>query len=136
MAIRKIEAVIEKNSDGGFSAYCTDEMFSGMGDTAEAAKEDMKQSIRHFVESSRKDGYQYPAWLDGEYEIVYRFDTQSLLQYYAGIITPAALGRLSGINPKQLWSYAHGKSKPRGAQVKRIEKALHKLGAELSSISL
>lgn len=134
--MKQITAIIEKNADGGYGVYCTDEMFSGMGDTAEAAKEDMKAAIRHFVDASREDGYQYPKWLDGEYEIVYKFDTQSLLQYYAGVITPAALGRLSGINPKQLWSYMHGKSKPREAQVKKIEAALHKLGNELCSLSL
>ncbi len=135
-AMKQITAIIERNSDGEYSVYCTDEIFSGMGETAEAAKEDMKEAIRHYVDTCRQDGYQYPKWLDEEYEIVYKFDTQSLLQYYAGIITPAALGRLSGINPKQLWSYAHGKSKPREAQVKKIEEALHKLGSELSSISL
>lgn len=134
--MKQIAAIIEKNADGGFGVYCIDEMFSGMGDTAEAAKEDMKAAISHFVEASREDGYRYPAWLDEEYEIVYKFDTQSLLQYYSGIITPAALGRLSGINPKQLWSYMHGKSKPRDAQVKKIEAALHKLGNELCSLSL
>ena len=134
--MKQISAIIEKNADGGYGVYCTDEMFSGMGDTADTAKEDMKASIRHYVEACRADGYKYPEWLDGEYEIVYKFDTQSLLQYYAGIITPAALGRLSGINPKQLWNYMHGKAKPREAQVKKIEAALHKLGNELTSISL
>ncbi len=134
--MKRITAIIEKNADGNFSVYCTDEMFSGMGETAEAAKEDMKAAIRHFVETSRDDGYQYPEWLDEEYEIVYKFDTQAMLQYYAGIITPTALGRLSGINPKQLWNYMHGKAKPRETQVKKIEAALHKLGTELTSISL
>lgn len=134
--MKQITAIIEKNADGGYSVYCTDEMFSGMGDTAEAAKENMKAAILHYVETCREDNYQYPAWLDEEYEIVYQFDAQSLLQYYAGIITPAALGRLSGINPKQLWNYMHGKAKPREAQVKKIEAALHKLGNELTSISL
>lgn len=134
--MKKITAIIEKNTDDGYSVYCTDEMFSGMGDSAEAAKENMKAAIRHYVETCREDNFSYPEWLDEEYEFVYQFDTQSLLQYYAGIITPAALGRLSGINPKQLWNYMHGKAKPREAQVKKIEAALHKLGNELTSISL
>ena len=46
-----------------------------------------------------------------------------------GVITPAALERLSGIHRKQLWNYLHGRSKPREQQ---IEKALHSLGAELT----
>ena len=54
-----------------------------------------------------------------------------MLEYYSGIITPTALGRLSGIHPKQLWAYQHGISKPRKKQVAKIESALHKLGREL-----
>ena len=134
--MKKIKEIIERNSDGEYRVYCVYERFSGLGATAEAAKADMLGAIQHFVESSKAEGYQYPDWLDGEYEVVYKFDTQSLLQYYAGIITPAALGRLSGISPKQLWSYMHGKSKPRETQVRKIENALHKLGHELTSISL
>ena len=134
--MKQIEAIIERNSDGEYSVYCVDEMFSGMGATAEAAKEDMLGAMRHFVESSKAEGHRYPEWLDGEYEVVYKFDAQSLLQYYAGIITPAALGRLSGISSKQLWSYMHGHSKPREAQRQKIETALHKLGHELVTISL
>lgn len=134
--MKKIEAIIEKNADGEYSVYCVDEMFSGMGATAEEAKADMLGAMKHYVESCKEDNHQYPAWLDSEYTIVYKFDAQSLLQYYAGIITPAALGRLSGISSKQLWSYMHGHSKPREAQRQKIEAALHKLGHELVTISL
>lgn len=134
--MKTIQAIIERSSDGGYGVYCIDEMFSGMGDTPEAAKQNMVDSMAFFLEGCKEDGYQYPDWLDGKYEINYKFDAQSLLAYYSGIITPAALGRLTGINPKQIWSYAHGKSKPRPAQLEKIENGLHKLAAELSTISL
>ena len=39
--MKTIKAIIERNSDGEYSVYCVDEMFSGMGATAEAAKADM-----------------------------------------------------------------------------------------------
>lgn len=83
----------------------------------------------------REDGLKYPSILDEDFEIVYRFDVQSCMEYYSGIITPTALGRISGINPKQIWNYMHGVSKPRKAQVDKIEAALHKLGRELMSVS-
>lgn len=134
--MKTIEAIIERAKDGTFSVYCTDEMFSGMGDTPEAAIQNMKDSMQFFLEGAKSDGYQYPRWLDGEYKIECKYDVQSLLTYYTGIITPAALGRLTGINPKQIWSYAHGKSKPRPAQIDKIQAGLRKLGSELSSISL
>jgi len=48
-----------------------------------------------------------------EYEIVYLYDTQSLLKYYGKIFTMPALERLTGINQKQLHHYIMGKSTPR-----------------------
>lgn len=134
--MKKVEAIIERCTDGGYSIYCINEMFSGMGDTTEAAKQNMTDSIDFFVKGCKEDNFQYPKWLDEPYEFVYKFDAQSLLQYYAGVITPSALGRITGINPKQLWSYAHGKSKPRPAQLQKIEQGLHNLAKELSSVSL
>jgi len=134
--MKSIEAIIERASDGTYSVYCKDEMFNGMGDTPELAKQNMVEQIKFFKETSIEDNYKYPFFLDAEYEIKYKFDTQSLLEYYSGVITPAALERLTGINKKQLWSYLHGRSKPRRTQVDKIEKALHALGNELSSISL
>lgn len=133
--MKTIKAIIEKNPDGWYSVYCVDEMFFGMGETIQAAKEEMLEGMRLLVEVCKEDGGEYPAWLDGEYEIVYKFDTQSLLEYYAGIITPAALSRMTGINAKQIWNYTNG-VKPREKQVRKIEAALHDLGQELMTISL
>lgn len=134
--MKKITATIERNSDGGYSTYCDNEMFSGMGDSAQEAQNNMIASIEFFKQTAIEDGRKYPSWIDGSYEIIYKFDTQSLLEYYSGIITPAALERLTGINKKQIWSYAHGKSKPRAAQVKKIENGLHRFAQELMSITL
>ena len=134
--MEKIEAVIERSADGGCTIYCEKEMFSGYGDTPEEAKEDMLFQMSFFKDTAIEMGFSYPAFLDKEFKVVYKFDTESLLQYYAGVITPAALERLSGIHQKQLWSYLHGHSKPRKKQVEKIEKALHSLGLELMSIAL
>ena len=99
-----------------------------------ATRENIQEAIRLTKEYNSPD--QIPDILKGEYEIVYKYDTQSLLQYYSGILTNAALERLTGINQKQLWNYANGLSKPREAQVRKIENALHQLGRELISVSL
>ena len=73
-------------------------MFNGMGDTPELAKQNMIEQIKFFKETSIEDNYKYPTFLDVEYEIIYKFNTQSILEYYSGVITPAALERLTGIN--------------------------------------
>ena len=61
-------------------------------------------------------------------------DVKSLLNLYRKIFTKAGLERLTGINQKQLWHYAHGTSVPRTAQVRKIEDALHRLGSELLAV--
>jgi hypothetical protein len=50
---------------------------------------------------------------------------ESLFNYYKGIFTNAAPKRITGINQKQLQHYATGHRKPREAQVKKIQTALH-----------
>jgi predicted RNase H-like HicB family nuclease len=122
--------------DGFFSAYCADfpALFGG-GETRDEAIAELRETLEITKGFGKDQALFYPAWLDEEYEFVVHYEVQSFLEYYAGIITPAALGRLTGINPKQLWNYAHGVSKPRKAQVQKIESALHKLGSELQNLS-
>jgi len=134
--MKTIEAIIERAKDGTFSVYCNSEMFSGMGNTAEAAKLNMRQQMDFFKKTAIEDGFSYPEFLDEDFDIVYKFDTESLLQYYSGILSLSGLEKITGIHQKQLWNYLHRKSKPRKAQIEKIEKGLHALGSELISISL
>ena len=79
MDIKKIEATIERAKDGTFSVYCNTEMFSGMGETAEAAKVDIQKQMNFFKKKTAiEDGFSYPDFLDDDFEIVYKFDTESL----------------------------------------------------------
>ncbi|MDO9153969.1 MAG: DNA-binding protein [Paludibacter sp.] len=132
----KIEAIIERANDGTYSVYCVNEMFSGMGDSVESAKLDMLEQMKFFKETAVEDHHNYPNFLDQEFEVIYKFDTESLLEYYSGILSLSGLERITGIHQKQLWSYLHGKSKPRKAQIEKIENGLHRFGNELISISL
>ena len=134
--MKTIEAIIERAKDGTFSVYCITEMFTGMGNTAEAAKLDMRQQMDFFKKTAIEDNFSYPGFLDEDFEIVYKFDTESLLEYYSGILSLSGLEKITGIHQKQLWNYLHRKSKPRKAQIEKIEKGLHTLGSELIAISL
>lgn len=134
--MQSIEAIIERAKDGTFSVYCISEMFSGMGNSAEAAKADMRQQMDFYKKTAIEDNFSYPDFLNEDFEIVYKFDAESLLEYYSGILSLSGLEKITGIHQKQLWNYLHRKSKPRKAQVEKIEKGLHALGSELISISL
>jgi predicted RNase H-like HicB family nuclease len=131
----KIKIIIERAKDGGYGAYGEKvKGIYGMGDTVQQAKDSAMEGLKLFVESN--DARHIPKELKGDYEIVYKYDTQSFLDYYKGIFTNAALERITGINQKQIQHYASGLKKPRPAQVKKIEAALHNLGAELMSVEL
>lgn len=134
--MRKVKVLISIAPDGFYTAYCEDHpaIFGG-GDTPAEAIEELRETIRLDKELGDKAAI-YPDWFDEEYEFVVGWDIEDLMAYYAGIITPAALSRLSGIHPKQIWAYMHGKSKPRKAQLQKMEDALHKLGAELTHLSI
>jgi hypothetical protein len=79
---------------------------------------------------------EWPEILKGDYNIEYQFDAQSFLTYYADVFSKPAMEKLTGINQKQRHHYATGLSKPREAQRKKIETALHKLGSELLALKL
>lgn len=111
-------------------------MFSGGGDTLEAAKDNMLEQMLFYKQTAIEDHFDYPNFLDNEFEIIYKLDTASFLEYYSGILSLSGLEKLTGIHQKQLWNYLHHKSVPRRKQVERIEQALHRFGSELQSISL
>jgi len=134
--MEKINAIIERGIDGVFTIYCCNEMFSGVGSSAEEAKNDMLKQMLFFKETAIEEGFKYPAFLDGEFEIVYKFDVESLLEYYSGILSLSGLEKITGVHQKQLWNYLHKRSKPRKTQIEKIEKGLHSLGHDLIHISL
>lgn len=130
--MEQVKIVIERSKDM-YSAYAENvEGIYGGGNTVKEVKESIITSINLLKEYNSE----IPEILRGEYELVYKFDVSSFLNYYKGIFTNSALERITGINQRQLQHYATGLKKPREAQVKKIENALHKLGEELISIEM
>lgn len=132
--MKQVKIVIEKTKNH-YDAYAENiEGIYGGGETAEEAK----QSIVKAIELSKKYNAQskIPAILKGDYKLVFRFDTESLLNFYKGVFSNSALERITGINQRQLQHYASGLKKPREPQLKKIESALHKLGGELLAVEL
>lgn len=96
----------------------------------------VQESIDFEIECAKEKGNKYPAVFDGEYELVFKFDVQSLLEYYRGIFSFASLQLITGINQKQLAHYASGISKPRPAQAEKIANGLHRLAHELQMVTV
>ena len=132
--MKKVKIIIEKGKDL-YAAWAENvEGVYGAGETPEEAKKSAEEAIRLLKENNR-DEY-IPDILKGEYQIVYKMDTASLLKYYKGIFTNSAMERITGIDQKQIQHYASGLKRPRPAQAKKIETALHKLGNELLAVEL
>jgi predicted RNase H-like HicB family nuclease len=132
--MKVVKVIIEKTKDM-YSSYAENVAgIYGGGDTVEEAKKSILDAIRLLKENNDKK--YIPAILNGKYAIVYKSDAESFLKHYKGIFTNSALERITGINQKQFQHYASGLKKPRAAQAKKIESALHKLGSELLALEL
>lgn len=105
-------------------------------DKFEQFKKDVKDSIDFYVECAKADGEDYPSVLDDDYEIIYKFDVRSLLDFYRGIFSFSALQTITGINQKQLAHYASGISKPHPKQTRKIADGLHALATELMTVTV
>jgi predicted RNase H-like HicB family nuclease len=124
-------------TENNYSAYM--EVLPGCvttGKSMDELKANMQEAIEAHVELSHEHGDFIPEVFDGEYRLVFRFDTENLLTHYKGIITNSALERLTGINQRQLQRYASGKTRPMRPQQMKIQKALHRLGEELLEVEL
>ncbi len=132
--MKQVKVVIEKTKNH-YDAYSENvEGIYGGGETADEAKQSIVNAIELLKKYNHKD--KVPAILKGEYKLVFRFDTESLLNFYKGVFSNSALERITGINQRQMQHYASGLKKPREPQLRKIETALHKLGGELLAVEL
>ncbi len=132
----KVTVLVGK-SDNNYAA-CVEglEGFVCTAESFEELEQEVVSGIEFHLEGMREDNDPIPALFLDKYELVYKWDIESLLYYYTGIFSRSALERITGINQTQIGHYAAGRSKPRKQQVEKIERALHKLGDELRAISL
>ncbi len=132
--MKKIIIVIERSADL-FDAYSDNcDGIYGAGDTLEACKADIETSIRQIKEKLPIE--QWPEELKGEYELEYKLDAQSFLEYFSQYLSLAGMERITGVNQKQLSNYLNRRAKPRKQQIERISKGLRRFASELLSITL
>ena len=96
----------------------------------------IEEIVPFHLEGLREDKIEYPSFFDGEYEFIYKLSPEVLIKEFSGIFTKEALSRVTGINKKQLHSYATGDRHPRPIQRQRIVNGLHQLGKHLLSVDM
>ena len=131
-----LKAIIE-STEKNYSAYIDGiDGIVATGATISEIENHLIEAVNDYIDTCRELQCALPEQLEGEYTIEFSMDVKSLLTIYSGIFSKSGLERLTGINQKQLWHYANGKSVPRRAQAIRIERALHRLGNELIAVHL
>ena len=128
----KIVEVIVEYAGKNLSAYIEGAPIFTVGNNIQEVEHNMKEAVELYLE----DNPNPCELLSGEFELKFRIDTATFLNYYSGIFTKAALSRITGINERQLWHYAAGVHKPRRKQAEKIQLGIQNLTKELETISL
>ena len=122
--MKTVEVIVE-HAGKNLSAYIEDAPVITVGN-------DMKEAIELYLEDNSKPC----EVLSGEFELKFKIDAATFINYYSNIFTKAALSRITGINERQLWHYAAGVHKPRRQQLEKIQRGIQSLTKELSAINL
>ncbi len=103
--------------------------------TLEGVKESFRGAFEFHVESSLADGDELPAdIIEGNYALDFELKVSALLHKLDGIVTRAALARVTGIDQRQLGHYLQGHREPRPKTYKKIKQGIQQLGRELVAV--
>lgn len=130
----KIIAIIEKGSDGMFSVrseqHFGNNYFGGFGETVAEAKDDFLASVQESSDEVESNGELVP-----DYQIAFRYDLPSFFGDF-DFINASRFAKYAGINESKMRQYKSGVAYPGEKTTKKIVNAIHRIGAELSSVSL
>lgn len=129
--MRTVEVIVE-HAGKNLSAYIENAPVITVGRNMAEIEANMEEAIELYLE----DNPNPCEALSGDFELKFRIDAATFINYYSGIFTKAALSRITGINERQLWHYAAGVHKPRRTQLEKMQNGIKTLAAELSSVSL
>ena len=133
--MKKIKAIIEKGADGLYSIYLPDvQGMYGTGETEAEAKEALFEAVdsaKEYVEETGIWG-DYIAFKD-DFDFDYRYDLSGFFKTYS-FFDVSALAMKLGLNASLLRRYKSGISKAETRQKEKIEKGIHHLAKELSTV--
>jgi len=130
----KTTALIEKGKDGTFSVYTQDlkHTIIGEGMSVEEAKKDFENSVKEMLQSYKKKIM--PEELI-KLDFQYKYDLSSLFDYFK-FVNVSQFAKSAGISSSLMRQYKAGNTYVSEKQLNKIERALHKIGYELSSAKL
>ena len=132
--MKKIIAIIEKGTDGGYSIYAADglALFSN-GMTEQEARDDFQNCVNEQARYIKEHTGKYPDWFDENgIDIDYRYDMTAFFLAFP-FINVSELAKTIGINPSLMRKYKSGIAKARQKQKDLIQ---HKFDDMISLLSV
>jgi predicted RNase H-like HicB family nuclease len=128
----KTVTIIVEHAGKNLSAYMEDAPIFTVGKDLKEIEKNIREAIDFYLEDNPNP---CPA-LARDYELTFKIDAATFINYYSGVFTKAALSRITGINERQLWHYAAGVHKPRKKQTEKMQNGIKSLSHELEAIQL
>lgn len=105
--MKKIVAVIEKGTEGGYGIYAADDSVPvvGNGMTEAEARSDFESVMAEQAEYMKERTGDYPSWKDAQVE--YRYDMSAFFLSFP-FINASEFAKSIGINPSLMRKYKNG----------------------------
>ena len=135
--MKKVAAIIEKASDGGYGIYCPDlkgVSLHGYGLTEKEAKENLLENLDAVLEYYEEENKSYPEVLnEGKISFEYKYDFSGFFKTYP-IFNVSELAEMIGINSSLMRKYKNGLAFASKEQRGKIEKGIHSISKQLSAV--
>ncbi len=131
--MKQVMAFIEQNREGFYSVYTNEDFpfgFFGEGYTAQEAINDFKA-----VYAAMKSRYEkkHNVVLE-DVEFTFKYDVNSFLSAYRGVLTLAGLQRLTGISQQQLSQYLNGTRHASPKTAERMQQSIQAFANQLRNV--
>lgn len=129
--MKKIVAIIEKGTDGGYSIYAEGDIpLFANGLTEQEARHEFETLVPEQAEFIKERTGKYPDWYDGKFEIEYRYDMSGFFLAFP-FINASEFAKSIGINPSLMRKYKNGLAK---ASASRKDLIQHKFDDMVSRL--
>jgi len=133
MKMKKLKAIIEKASDGGYGIYLPEiSGYVGIGDSEEDAKNDLRIAINEVVSYCKEQGIKDNIY-GGQVEFDYRYDLSGFFKKF-DIFNVSALAKAVGINSGLMRQYKTGKTYISYKRKHQIETGIHQLAGSMLNV--
>ena len=129
--MKTIEVIVE-HAGKNLSAYIEGAPIITVGNDIKEIENHVREATALYLE----DNPEPCELLFGEFELRFKVDAATFINYYSKIFTQSALSRITGIDERQLVYYAAGVQKPQKRQLEKIQNGIRSLTKELSGIHL